>query len=211
MAFAAARTGRRALLLTALSESTNKLLTHLRTYDFCDEDLLGDAVQAFSIEQFLGEGLALSAERVVALARQERADLVVLDGFRGLQAAAADPAAARAFLYTVGTALSVPGTTTVITTEAAPRDASLFPEATTADVLLGLHYTLVGVRPWRALEVIKVRGAAQLPGLHSLTLTRAGVTIYPRLEARARSRDAFRVYERRTGNGQTGGFRPART
>ncbi len=111
--------------------------------------------------------------------------------------------AARAFLYRVGTALSVPGTTTVITTEAPPRDASLFPEATTADVLLGLHFTVEGVRQRRAIEVLKVRGAAQLPGLHSLTITRAGLTIYPRLEERVRAaaapkEDALELEERAT-------------
>lgn len=190
MSFATARSGRRALILTALSEPSNKLIAHLRTYDFCDEDALGDAVQVLSLEQFLSEGLAQSAARVVALAREARADLVVLDGFRGMQTAAVDPKAARAFLYSVGTALSVPGTITIITTEAPPRDASLFPEATTADVLLGLHFTVQGMRQRRALEVIKVRGRAQLPGLHSMTLTRAGVTIYPRLEERVRAEAA---------------------
>jgi circadian clock protein KaiC len=189
MAFAAARAGRRALIFTALSEPTNKLVDHLRTFSFCDEDLLGDAVQVLSMAPFLTDGLTRSAESMLALAREARADLVVLDGFRGLQADA-EAGAARAFLYSVGTALSVPGTTTIITTEAPPRDATLFPEATTADVLLGLHYTLDGMRQHRALEALKVRGAAPLPGAHSLILTSAGMAIYPRLEARVRAEAA---------------------
>ena len=59
-----------------------------------------------------------------------------------------------------------------------------FPEATTADVILGLYFELSGVRQHRRLEVIKVRGAAPLPGLHSLQLSDDGVTVYPLLEAR---------------------------
>ena len=79
---------------------------------------------------------------------------------------------------------SLLGATAIITSEAEPRDAALYPEATTADVLLGVHYGLVGVRECRYLEVIKVRGLAKRPGLHALTLTAAGAAVYPRLEAR---------------------------
>jgi circadian clock protein KaiC len=40
------------------------------------------------------------------------------------------------------------------------------------------------VRQRRKLEVIKMRGAAPLPGMHGIALTPEGVGIYPRLEAR---------------------------
>jgi circadian clock protein KaiC len=187
LAFAAARQGRRVIILTVLAEPPSKLLAHLRTYTFWDDDLVGGAIQVLSLEQFLPEGPASSAEKVVALARDQRADLVVLDGFRALQSRVPDSGATAAFLHTVGSALSVPGTTTIVTAQTEPRDAAHFPEATTADVLLALHYTLDGVREGRSLEAIKVRGAALLPGLHAWTLTAAGATVYPRLEARVRA------------------------
>ena len=193
MAFAAAHAGRRALILTTLAEPTNKLVAHLRSFAFYDEDLLGDAVQVLSLAQFLEasgddgsdrpEGARHRSAQVLALVRQVRADLVVLDGFRSVQAAT-DPQAARRFLYEVGTALSVPDVTTIVTSEATPRDSTLFGEATEADVLLGLHYGLDGVRQRRGLEVIKARGVAPLGGVHSLTLSAAGAAVYPRLEAR---------------------------
>jgi len=184
MAFTAARAGRRVLILTALSEPTNKLVTNLRSLSFFDEAFLGDAIQVLSLQQFLPRGLEATADEVVVLARQARASLVILDGFRGIRGAGNDAQAARQFLYDIGTALSIQGATTVITSEAQPRDAALFPEATTADVLIGMHYSLDGVRQRRAIEAIKVRGAAPLPGLHGLALTGDGVRVYPRLEAR---------------------------
>jgi circadian clock protein KaiC len=76
------------------------------------------------------------------------------------------------------------GTTTIITSEADPRDPAFFPEATTADIIIGLHYDVVGVQQRRAIEAVKVRGANPLPGLHAITLSHAGLMIYPRLEAR---------------------------
>lgn len=215
MAFAAARAGRHALILTALSEPTNKLVANLRSFSFFEENLLGDAIRVLSLQQFLPRGLEATADEIVALARRARATFVMLDGFRGIRGADSNPQAAREFLYDVGTALSVQGATTVITSEAQPRDASLFPEATTADVLVGAHYSLDGVRQRRAIEAIKVRGAAPLPGLHGLTLTGDGAVVYPRLEARVvasaqpvaagQPRDGTRGSEEGGEEGGTGG------
>lgn len=184
MAFAAAHSGRKAMVLTALSEPTSKLIDHLRSFSFFDEDLLGETVQFLSLQQFLSEGLAATGDEMIAAARLFRADFVVLDGFRGIRGADIDPQAAREFLYDVGTTLSVLGATTIITSEADPRDPSFFPEATTADVIIGLHYGLNGVRHQRAIEAIKMRGAAPLSGLHGLGLSEAGTVVYPRLESR---------------------------
>jgi circadian clock protein KaiC len=184
MAFAAARNGRKAMVLTALSEPTSKLIAHLRSFTFYDDELVGDMVQFLSLQQFLPDGLESTGDELVAAARRARAGYVVLDGFRGVRGVDVDPQAARQVLYDVGTTLSVLGTTTLITSEADPRDPAFFPEATTADLIVGLHYSLWGVRQWRGIEAIKVRGGAPLSGLHGLSLNADGAIVYPRLEAR---------------------------
>ncbi|GAC1449367.1 MAG: ATPase domain-containing protein [Ktedonobacterales bacterium] len=185
LAFAAVHAGQRALVLTALSESTSKLIAHLRAFTFFDDELIGDALQYLSLQQFLSAGLETGSDGLIALARQARADVIVLDGFRGVRGVELDPQAARQFLYDVGSTLSIVGKTTIITSEADPRDPLFFPEATTADVIVGLHYSVSGVRQRRKVEVIKMRGAAPLPGLHGLAIDDEGVVVYPRLEARA--------------------------
>jgi circadian clock protein KaiC len=184
MAFKAARSGRRAMVLTALSEPTSKLIAHLSAFRFFDEDLVGEDIEFLSLQQFLGGGLEATSDELVAEARRRRAGFVVLDGFRGVRDAGNDPQQARQFLYDVGTTLSVLGTTTVITSEADPHDPAFFPEATTGDVILGLRFDLRGVRQWRGVEVIKMRGSAPLDGLHGMALTDDGVVVYPRLETR---------------------------
>ncbi len=184
MAFAAAHAGRRATVVTAISEPTSKLIAHLRTFLFYDDDLVGSMINFMSLEQFLPAGLHATGDELIAMARQTRADVVVLDGFRGVRGADIDLQAARQFLYDVGTTLSALGTTTIITSEADPRDPSFFPEATTADVILGLHYSVDGVLQRRAIEVIKSRGVQPMSGLHGLALDARGVLAYPRLEAR---------------------------
>ncbi len=184
MAFAAAGRGKRTLFLTALSEPTTKLLQHLQGYRFFDRDLIGSTVQVFSLQQFLSQGAATTGQEIVAAVRQTQADMVILDGFQAMRDFEPDAATSRQLLYNLGTRLSLQGTTTLITTEASPRDPAFSPEMTTADALIGLYYTLGGVRAFRGLEVLKVRGQALLPGRHSLTLSEKGVQVFPRLETR---------------------------
>ncbi|HEU5344984.1 MAG TPA: ATPase domain-containing protein [Ktedonobacterales bacterium] len=184
LAFAAARAGRRAVVVTAMSEPTSKLIAHLRTFDFYDDALVGGNIQFLSLEQYLSAGLQAAGEALIEIARKAQANLVVLDGFRGVRGADIDLQATRKFLYDVGTTLSVFGMTTIITSEADPRDPVFFPESTIADIIIGLHYGLQGVRHRRALEIIKMRGAQPLSGLHSIHLSAQGLAIYPRLASR---------------------------
>lgn len=187
IAFAAAQRGQQALLLTALSEPTTKLLDHLRSYRFFAPELVGSAVQIFSLQQFLTQGKPATAQEIVAAVHQTRANIIVLDGFQGMRGMETDFMATRQLLYDLGTRLSLRGTTTLITTEADPRDPSLFPEMTTGDALIGLYFSLQGVRALRSMEVLKVRGRAPLPGRHSLMLNAEGVHIFPRLESWSKS------------------------
>lgn len=184
IAFTAARAGRRTTILTAFSEPTNKLIAHMRPFTFFDQDLLGQSLNVLSMQQFLRDGLDDAVGDMVAAVRAAKADLVILDGFRGVRETAEHPEEARRFIYEVSNRLSLLGVTLLLTSEANVRDVTFFPEATTADVLLGLAFDAIGARERRTLEVLKVRGAAPLPGWHTLTISDDGVTIYPRIEAR---------------------------
>ncbi|EFH82090.1 ATPase domain-containing protein [Ktedonobacter racemifer] len=185
IAFSVARHGQKALLLTALSEPTTKLLSHLQSYSFFAPELVGNEVQIFSIQQFLTQGKLPAAQDIVAAVRQTRANLVVLDGFQAIRALEPDFVTSRQLLYDLGARLSLLGTTTIITTEADPRDPTLFPEMTTGDLLIGLYFTLNGTRAFRSLEILKVRGRAPMLGRHSMVLGKDGVQVYPRLEDRS--------------------------
>jgi circadian clock protein KaiC len=182
--FHVAHQGKRVLILTALSESTNKLIEHLQAFTFYDHTLIGDTIQFLSLQTALPEGLEATGKLIFSEARRCAADIVVLDGFRGMRSVDSNPQAAREFLYNLGTTLGILGTTTVITSETDPRDPTFFPETTTADIILGLHYTLRGVRQFRSIEVVKARMAAPMPGLHAVTMSANGLYVYPQLEER---------------------------
>lgn len=184
MAFYAAAQGRSTIVFTALSEPTTKLISHLRSFNFFNADAIGDTLQFLSLQQFLGSGLEATADELIAASRTTQAEFVALDGFRGVRGAEIAPQQARQFLYDVGATLSLQGTTTLITSEADPRDPAFFPESTTADVIIGLYYSLIGVHERRGLEVIKARGAAPLLGMHGLGIDESGIGVFPRIEAR---------------------------
>ncbi len=183
-AFARAREGARSIIFTAFSEPSGKLIEHLGTFTFFDHALLGEQVQVLSLQAFLERGLAAAGDEIVAAARQARAELIVLDGFSSLRTAASSTPETREFLYAVSGRLAILGLTTMITSEAEPRDTTLYPEATTADVIIGIYSSLSGVRQRRGLEVIKARGASPRSGLHGFAVGEAGVAVYPRLESR---------------------------
>lgn len=186
IAFAQARSGRNALFLTTFSESTTKLLDHLRSYHFFAPDLLGSAVQAFSLQPFLSQGTPPTLQEMVAQVRQTQARILVLDGIQGIRRTEADLQVSRQMLYDLATGLSLYGITTLVTTEADPRDSIISPEMTTGDMLIGLYFRLQGVRALRSLEVLKARGQAPLLGQHGLMLSDEGIHIFPRLESRLR-------------------------
>ncbi|MEO7000369.1 MAG: ATPase domain-containing protein, partial [Ktedonobacterales bacterium] len=184
IAFGAAHNGQRILVLTALSESTNKLIEHLRNFAFFDSEVIGREMQFFSLQSVLSQGLVQTRGEILRMVRQTRANMLMMDGFRGIREIEGDASAARQFLYEIGTGLGALRITTLITSETDPHDPTFFPETTTADVILGLHYHLLGARQTRAIEVIKARGVAPLPGLHALTLNSFGCHVYPQLEER---------------------------
>lgn len=184
IAFHAARSGKRVLILTALSESTSKLIEHLRSFDFFSQSLIGGPIQLLSLQPLLDQGLEAAGREILSMARRMSADLVVLDGFRGMRGIEGAPLLARQFLYDVGTTLSTMGSMFLVTTETEPTDPTFYPETTTADVIIALHYNVVDVAQRRTLEVVKARGRAPLSGLHSLALSSKGAIIYPQFEVR---------------------------
>ncbi len=182
MVFAAAKDGDHGLLLTSYAEPTIKVIEQLRQYSFFEGDMVGHQVQFLSLEQFLTEGLPATSDAILETARTLRPSIVVLDGFGGIRGAGSSGQDVRQFLHGLGARLSLLGSTFMVTSELPPRDVTFFPEATTADVILGLHFEVVGVRQQRWIEAIKVRNRAPLPGLHSFMIGIDGAQVCPRLE-----------------------------
>jgi circadian clock protein KaiC len=178
-----AKAGKHVLILTALSESHEQLLTALREFSFFDEALVGDRIRFLSIQTLLRDGLAATADAIVEIVRAEDAKIVILEGFRGVAGFANTANEARLFLYEVRTRLALMEVTTLVTFEAMPDQESDASALTAADGIIKMHNTLWGVRHRRHIEMQKLRGMDHLSGLHAITITGDGMTCYPRHEA----------------------------
>ena len=183
ISFHLARAGVVTLYLTGYSEPHDKLLAHARNLRFFDPAMIGDRLQFFSLADLLDEGAAASEQAIVDLARQQRATLVVLDGFRGMRRFLADEQEVAHFLYTLGTKLALVGATTLVNVEGDPVESARYSELTVCDTIVSLRRQTLGTRHRRVLDVVKHRGAMPLSGLHPFTLDQNGLTIHPRFES----------------------------
>jgi circadian clock protein KaiC len=183
IAFRAARRGEVALYFTGYSESHDKLLAHNRSLTYFSADVIGTEVQMGSLPDLLAEGADEAKQAVLASAQKEHASLVILDGFRSIRGFLPDDQAAAEFLYSLGATLAMLGTTLMVLVEGDAADRVRDPEQSVCDVILSLHRFVRGGGHRRALEVLKVRGAAPLAGLHPFAIDSNGVTVYPRLES----------------------------
>lgn len=183
IAFSLAARGENTLFFTGYSEPHDKLLAHSGSLSFFAEERIGEEIWLLNLTDLLAHGEAATEDAIVSAARQRRASLVVLDGFRSMRRFLPDDLSVAHFLYSLGTKLSMLGTTTLVVVEGDPYEPARYPELTVCDVILSLHHPRHGNRSRRLLEVIKLRGGVPLEGLHPFRLDRDGVTIYPRFEA----------------------------
>jgi len=180
----AVRNGKTALMLMAMSESTNKLIAQLGGFTFFDPELIGGPLQFLSLQGPLGQSIEATCDAIIAEARRVKANIVALDGVRGMLNVENDPASARQFIYTLGATLNALGATSIVTCENDPRSSRCFPESTPADIIIGLYSGLDGSRHVRGIEIIKTRAGSPMLGMHTMTIDAEGAHIYPQLEAR---------------------------
>jgi circadian clock protein KaiC len=183
LAFHRAALGEVALYFTGFSETNEKLLAHNRSLAYFDADAIGAELQMASLPDLLEQGSLEAEHAIVSTAQQQRAALVILDGFRSMRWFLADDQAAARFLYSLGAKLALLRTTLLVLVEGDATDRIRDPEQSVCDVILSLHHVVHGGGHRRQLEVLKVRGAAPLSGLHPFTIDARGLNVYPRLES----------------------------
>ena len=181
--FAGARRGSRCLIFSAFSEGHEKLTAHLQTFSFYDHGLLARQFTLLPLPSVIGDDIEAAGLEVSKTIREAGAHLVLIDGFQGIAGLIGNPTTVRRLLATLSTLALYLGVTLLVTLEGSGRDPAIGAQVTAADVVVGLEYTVAGWRHVRRLEVIKQRGHAPLPGLHSYRLSTDGLTVAPRLEA----------------------------
>jgi circadian clock protein KaiC len=184
--FANATVERPAIYFTVLGEPTIKMLRYQREYSFFDPALVGTAVQFVNLsEEALEEDLRVVLDRMVEEVERVTPGIVVVDSFRTLSGRVAESTPAGSmtidhFVQRLALHLTTWEVTSFLIGEYGDQEQRN-PVFTVADGVFWLSQVTDRNSVVRKLQVMKVRGRAPMPGLHTFRITDDGVQIFPRI------------------------------
>ena len=184
--FANATVERPALYFTVLGEPAIKMLRYQRQFSFFDLDLAGSAIQFINLsaevmERDLGEVL----QRIVRETERANPGMVVVDSFRTIAghpngSALEEKLDLDQFIQRLAQHLTTWEVTSFLIGEYATEEQRN-PVFTVADGVFWLSQATDRNSVVRKLQVVKARGRAHMPGLHTFKMSSDGLQIYPRI------------------------------
>lgn len=194
--FHGASQGLKAIVFTSFSEGNEQYVHHLRSLSFFDGTMIGDQVQLFTLSSLLNEKEVSPAAAITQIIIATGAKLVLLDGFQNADPLVSPSRSIRTILAALAVQIRYLDTTILVTIAGEARDPQYHTEMTVADMVLSLNYGLHGRQHQRLLEVMKLRGRAQQPGLHSYKVTSDGIAVFPRIEGIVKPERRLQATER---------------
>ncbi len=176
----------KALFFTAMGEPPVKMLRYQQQFDYFDFDKVGTAINFISLAPAVETG---NYDAVLAQIREEvRAhspSLVFIDSFRsfiqGAKGEQTQVAALQLFVQQLVTHMTGWNATTFLIGEYLANETDQNPIFTVADGIIWLNQDVQRNTMARKIQVIKMRGRRQRPGLHAFRMTSAGIEIFPRI------------------------------
>lgn len=175
----------RALFFTVLGEPALKMLRYQQQFTFFDHDKVNESIRFVNLSAELLEGdfdrvLARIADEVKAYAPS----LVFVDSFRSVvQSAKREDQSVsdlQRFVQQLGMQMTSWQATTFLIGEYLAPETESSPVFTVADGILWLSQNLHRNSMVRKMQVVKMRGQAQAPGLHTFRMSDAGIQVFPR-------------------------------
>lgn len=202
--YANATAARPALYFTVLGEPTLKMLRYQQEYSFFDRRKVGSAVRYLNLsEEVLEQNLQHVLDRIVAEVERAKPGLVVVDSFRTISVPPSSQPASDAmtldhFVQRLSLHLTSWEVTSFLLGEYAEQE-SRNPVFTVADGVFWLTQVSDRNSVVRKLQVMKVRGRAPMPGLHTFRMTDDGIQIFPRIPQQQFERRAQSLRRLHTG------------
>lgn len=185
ISFALATPERPALYITVLGEPPLKLLRYQQQFTFFDPAKINSNLRFLSIaHDVLEAGLGKVLEKIVTEVEAANPSLVVVDSFRSVIRASKQAEAElslQAFVQRLALHLTSWQATTFLVGEYMDSEKEDNPIFTVADGVVWLYQSIERNAIVRKLQVVKMRGQAPVPGLHTLRITDKGMTVFPRL------------------------------
>jgi len=183
--FSLANPNNRALFFTVLGEPALKMLRYQQQFPFFDIDKVNESIHFVNLSADLLEG---DFDRVLSRIAEEVKDyapsLVFVDSFRSVvQSVKRDNQRAselQRFVQQLGMQMTSWQATTFLIGEYLLPESEASPVFTVADGILWLSQNLHRNSMVRKMQVVKMRGQAQAPGLHTFRISDAGIQVFPR-------------------------------
>lgn len=198
--FSLASSQRPALYFTVMGEPPLKILRHQQQMDFFDPALVGDSVHFIDLSEIvLEQGLSAALAQIVQQVETRNPALVIVDSFQAIVRAATlkdHELDLQTFIQRLAVHLTNWQATTFLVGEHLSESMQNSPLLTVSDGIIELSQNTDRNSVVRKLQVVKVRGQAPMPGLHTFRISSAGLQIFPRIPATAIQPHQARPHER---------------
>ena len=188
MLFANATPARPGLFITLLGETSLKMLRYQQQLDFFDLRRVGVDVHFLNLgEVVLGEDLDAVLARVTSEVDRIRPGFIAIDSFRSIARDGSTGGADRSlerFIQRLALHLTTWEVTSFLIGEYTDTELRN-PVFTVADGIIWVSQAVDRNSVVRKLQVVKMRGMAMMPGLHTLRMSGRGVQVFPRIPERA--------------------------
>jgi circadian clock protein KaiC len=181
--FLAARRGKKCLYFTTVSEPAIKVMRYVQLFDFFDVELLDTKVIFADLGGTIREGIERTLAEIEARVEEHEPAFVAIDSFRAVGDLLRGDQDLRRFIYDLAVQTTGWGATTLLVGEYGRDEHSSFAEFAIADGIVRLGSERQELTSVRSLEILKLRGTGYSSGQHFFDITRAGISIYPRVSA----------------------------
>lgn len=183
--FSLATPDSRALFFTVLGEPSLKMLRYQQQFPFFDINKVNESVRFVNLSEDLLQG---DFDSVLSRIDQEVKDyapsLVFVDSFRSVVRSAKQSdhgeSELQRFVQQLGMHMTSWQATTFLIGEYLLPESESSPVFTVADGILWLSQNMHHNSMVRKMQVVKMRGQAQAPGLHTFRIGDEGIRVFPR-------------------------------
>ena len=183
--FSLANPDNRALFFTVLGEPALKMLRYQQQFQFFDVDKINESIRFVNLSADLMDGnFDRILSRIVEDVKNFAPSLVFVDSFRSVVQSARQGeqsiAELQRFIQQLGMQMTSWQATTFLIGEYLAPESESSPVFTVADGILWLSQNILRNSMVRKMHVIKMRGQAQVSGLHTFRISDKGIEVFPR-------------------------------
>jgi circadian clock protein KaiC len=184
IAFANATSKKPALYFTVLGEPVLKMLRYQQQFSFFDESRVGKDLRFINLSDVaLEKDLDVVLEEIIKQVTAAKPSIVVVDSFRTVVRKAisgANEAEMQSFIHRLAQFLTGWQATTFLVGEYAEEEIRDNPLFTIVDGIFWLSQVAERNSVVRKLQIVKLRGQASVPGLHTVRISDSGLQAFSR-------------------------------